>query len=115
MGDIYIKGVTVRFGFDVLEPGKFELFVKNKATGTPYGVHILHALNFSCDELLWDVVRVFCYIHHRGAFGVARFDKQGNSRALTREASDRLAPRFFVYVRIILIFTSVHRGSQVTF
>jgi len=29
------------------------------------------------------------YIYHRGAFGVARFDKSGSSRALTREASDR--------------------------
>jgi len=51
-----------------------------------------------------------CYIYYRGAFGVARFDKQGNSRALTREAGDRLAPRFFVYVRVVLsiyLFTVV--------
>ena len=34
-GNIYIKGVTVRFDFDVLEPGKFKRFVKNKAMGTP--------------------------------------------------------------------------------
>ena len=52
MGDIYIKGVTVRFGFDVLEPGKFELFVKNKATGTPCGVYIRYILNFSCNCML---------------------------------------------------------------
>ena len=33
---------------------------------------------------------------------------------LEREASDRLAPRFFVYVCIILIYQFVHRGSLVT-
>ena len=54
-----------------------------------------------CYEKLFGYVG---YIYHRGAFGVARFDKQGNSRALTREASDReLAPRFFLYMYVILI------------
>ena len=44
-GHIYIKGVTVRFGFDVSESRKFKLSVKNKATGTPHGVyHIYTAL-----------------------------------------------------------------------
>lgn len=32
-GIYYIKGVTVRFGFDVLELRKFKQVVKNKATG----------------------------------------------------------------------------------
>ena len=39
-GTLYIKGVTVRFGFDVLELRKFKLSVKNKATGTPHGMFI---------------------------------------------------------------------------
>ena len=30
--DIYLKGVTVRFGFDVLESRKFKRKVKDKAT-----------------------------------------------------------------------------------
>ena len=34
----------------------------------------------------------------RGAFSVARFDKLGDARASTRGTSDRVAPRFFVYV-----------------
>lgn len=34
------------------------------------------------------------YLHWRGAFGVARFDKLGDARASTRGTSDRLAPRF---------------------
>lgn len=38
-GHIYIKGVTVRFGFDVLELRKFKLLVRNKATDTPYGMY----------------------------------------------------------------------------
>ena len=39
---IYIKGVTVRFGFDVSESRKFNLSVKNKATGTPHGVYHIY-------------------------------------------------------------------------
>ena len=47
VGDIYIKGVTVRFGFDMLEPGKFKRLIKNKATGTPYrGVYTFAFLTF---------------------------------------------------------------------
>ena len=36
------KGVTVRFGFDVSESRKFNLSVKNKATGTPHGVYHIY-------------------------------------------------------------------------
>ena len=89
------KGVTVRFGFDVLEPGKFKRFVKNKATGTPYGVYGHCILNNFYSSVLWKFVGCICRIYHRGAFGVARFDKSGNSRALGRGASSRLAPRLF--------------------
>ena len=52
-GDIYIKGVTVRFGFDVLEPGKFKRFVKNKATGTPCGMYIHCILNIPVSVCVW--------------------------------------------------------------
>jgi len=52
VGDIYINGVTVRFGFDVLESRKFKRLVKNKATGTPYGVHINYAQNIPCNYML---------------------------------------------------------------
>jgi hypothetical protein len=40
LGTYYIKGVTVRFGFDVLELRKLKQIVKNKATGTPHGMFI---------------------------------------------------------------------------
>ena len=36
------KGVTVRFGFDESESRKFNLSVKNKATGTPHGVYHIY-------------------------------------------------------------------------
>lgn len=48
---------------------------------------------------MWKGFGCIRYIYHRGAFGVARFDKSGNSRASTREASDRdWLHVFFVYV-----------------
>ena len=40
--DYIHKGVTVRFGFDVSESRKFNLSVKNKATGTPHGVYHIY-------------------------------------------------------------------------
>ena len=45
------------------------------------------------------------YTHSRGAFGIARFDRQGNAKALTSGTSSRLAPRFlfFVYLRNIIL------------
>ena len=58
-GDIYIKGVTVRFGFDVLELRNFKRSVKNKATGTPCGVHIHCILNISCNRMLQGGVRAY--------------------------------------------------------
>ena len=64
---IYIKGVTERFGFDVVESRKFKLIVKNKATGTLHGMFIytlIGYLSFGC----------VLYTHQRGAFSVARFD-----------------------------------------
>ena len=87
---IYIKGVTVRFGFDVLELRNFKLSVKNKATGTPHGMfiynpHWLYVFIAEKEKL---------YIHQRGAFGVARFDRQGNAKALTRGTSDRTGSTF---------------------
>ena len=36
-GNVYIKGVTVRFGFDAIRISQVQMSVKNKATGTPYG------------------------------------------------------------------------------
>ena len=94
---IYIKGVTVRFGFDVLELRNFRQIVKNKATGTPHGMFIYnpHWL------FVFRAEREKLYTHQRGAFGVARFDNLGNAKALTRGTSDRTGSTFFVSICII--------------
>ena len=40
------------------------------------------------------------YLHWRGAFGVARFDKLGDARASTRGTSDRIGSALFSYVLV---------------
>ena len=105
VGNIYLKGVTVRFGFDVLEPGKFKLLVKNKATGTPCGVYIDCILNFFCRRSFMEkrsgLLDIYIIV---GLSALLVSTKRGNSRALTREASDRdWLHVFFVYVRMVLI------------
>lgn len=37
------------------------------------------------------------YLHQRGAFSIARFDRQGNAKAQIREASDSWLHVFYVY------------------
>ena len=93
---IYIKGVTVRFGFDVLELRNFRQIVKNKATGTPHGMFIYNPH--------WSYVFMTSkgklYTHQRGAFGVARFDNLGNAKAFTQwnERQDWLHVFLCLYV-----------------
>ena len=43
------------------------------------------------------------YIHHRGAFSVARFENQGNARALLRGTSDRSSSTLFLYLKIQIL------------
>ena len=70
-GYIYIKGVTVRFGFDALELRNFQTVSQEQSNGNaPWGVYIQPAL--AIDEMV-NAVGIL-YIHQRGAFGVARFD-----------------------------------------
>ena len=57
--------------------------VKNKATGTPFGMYYIHLFSFR--HLLCLLVgKEIIYLHRRGAFSVARFDRLGNARAFTR-------------------------------
>lgn len=72
---MYIKGVTGRFGFDVLELRNFKLLVKNKATGTPYGVYYISSLAFG--GLCQGQRRISVYLHLRGAFGRCSFRQEG--------------------------------------
>ena len=93
-GTYYIKGVTVRFGFDVLESRKFKQIVKNKATGTSHGMYIYNPYWLLSNEQ--KSIRLY-YIHQRGAFGVARFDNLGNAKALTRGTSNRTGSTFLLF------------------
>ena len=100
-GIYYIKGVTVRFGFDVLELRKFKQIVKNKATGTPYGMFIYITL-------LADILRpIKVIIIYSSAWGFRRcsFRQSGQCEGLyTVERATRLAPRFFMPIRLIRKF-----------
>ena len=91
---MYIKGVTVRFCFDVLELRKFKLLVKNKATGTSHGMYYIFPHWLSAYYVKVREWYLYTYIGV-GLSDVARFDKNGNAKALTRGTSDRTAPRFF--------------------
>ena len=94
---IYIKGVTVRFGFDVLELRNFKQIVKNKATGTSHGMFIyVSQLVVVIEGHNGDIV----YTHQRGAFDVARFDNLGNAKAFTQwnERQDWLHVFLCLYV-----------------
>ena len=105
-GTLYIKGVTERFGFDVLELRKLKQIVKNKATGTPHGMFIYNPH--------WSYVFMTykgnLYTHQRGAFDVARFDNLGNAKALTRGTSDRTGSTFFVCMYKNLLTGFVNLG-----
>lgn len=66
------------------------------------GVYIHRILNISCNRVLWETVQACrIYICHRGAFGIARFDWSGNSRALGREASVGWLHVFFLYMYVL--------------
>ena len=66
------KGVTVRFGFDVLESRKFPTVSQEQSNGNvSWDVYIqLQCVCFYLNEYFGGAL----YIHQRGAFGVARFD-----------------------------------------
>ena len=68
---------------------------KTKQRGRPVGCIYIVLWTYPVTVCYGLVFGCVGYIHHRGAFGVARFDKSGNAKASRREASDRLAPRFF--------------------
>ena len=62
-------------------------------------------LTFVCQE----INGIELYIHIRGAFSVARFDKQGNAKASTRGTSDRTGSTFFLFVCIQSFLLTVKR------
>ena len=75
---IYIKGVTVRFGFDVSESRTFNTSCQKQSNQNASWVYYIHS---SLTLVNSNVDVGVLYIHIRGAFSVARFDKKGNARA----------------------------------
>jgi len=74
-GQIYIKGVTVRLGFDILRIWKIQIDKStDQATGTPYwGCIYIASRTFPVTLCYRKKFGYVGYIYHRGAFGVARF------------------------------------------
>ena len=65
-GDIYIKGVIVRFGFDVLELRNFTFICQKQSNEDAlWGVYTLHP-NISHIGMLWELFGCVGYIYHRG-------------------------------------------------
>ena len=92
---IYIKGVTERFGFDVVESRKFKLIVKNKATGTLHGMIICNP-----HWLFLVIVISWGCIIYSSAWGFQRcsfrLTGQCESLSIVERASDWL--HVFLYV-----------------
>ena len=112
--DIHIgKGVFVRFGFDAIRISQIQRQVKNKATRTSHG-GVLYTALIGFNRFIGCRQRVFfIYLHWRGAFGVARFDKLGDARASTRGASDRRDSTSFSYVFLTIISQTTQSGVDV--
>ena len=64
--NIYIKGVFVRFGFDVLELRNFTIICQKQSSGDAlWGVYTLHP-DISHISMLWELFGCVGYIYHRG-------------------------------------------------
>lgn len=88
---IYIKGVTERFGFDVVESRKFKLIVKNKATGTLHGMIICNP------NWLFLVMVILGCIIYSSAWGFQRcsFRQSGQCESLTTWNEHQTGSTFF--------------------
>ena len=75
---IYIKGVTVRFGFDVSESRTFNTSCQKQSNQNASWVYYIHP---SLTLVHTNVGVGILYIQIRGAFSVARFDNPGNAKA----------------------------------
>ena len=97
---IYIKGVTERFGFDIVESRKFKQLVKNKATGTSHGMFIYSPhwiFAFSGNIPLG----VFYILIGVGLSALLVSTNRAMREPFYRGTSIRLAPRFFCIYTIV--------------
>ena len=93
---IYIKGVTERFGFDVVESRKFKRLVKHKATGTSHVVIICNPHWLL--PLGNGYLGVFYIFIGVGLSALLVSTDRGNARALTRGTSIRTGSTSFLYI-----------------
>ena len=74
-GHIYIKGVTVRFGFDAIRTSQLPNVCQEQSNGdASWGVSYIYSpywLMAYCREFIGGTI----YLHRRGAFSVARFGR----------------------------------------
>ena len=84
--------------FDVSELRNFKMSIKNKATVTLRIMYQYFHQGAVGDILLFPMAIVEDVIHRCGAFGVARFDRQGNAKAMIRGTGDRLGSTLFYYL-----------------
>ena len=101
---IYIKGVPLRFGFDAIRTSQLQSACQKQSNGNaPWDV-------YTCSYWL-HTESVWLYIIIRGAFSVARFDKQGNAKDLTAwNGWQGLALRSFLYM--YKTFNNGHNGAN---
>ena len=92
---IYIKGVTVRFGFDAIRTSQTLRIVKDKATGTPYGMYIIYPCRCMA-ETPW--LAGDCIFTSAWGFQRCSFRQSGQCEGLNSvERAAGLAPRFYMY------------------
>ena len=90
------KGVTVRFGFDILRTSQLHRQVKNKATGTPHGVYYMQP-SFDSDLVIRQVLTLWLIIYciSVGLSALLVFRLVGQCEGLQNvERAISLAPRF---------------------
>ena len=91
-----------------------QLLVKNKATGTPHEVYYIQP-SLASDGSIVRCQECFLYIYTGvGAFGVARFDWQGNAKAFTlwNEWQDWLHVFMYIYQPFIKHANMVAVGKK---
>lgn len=79
---IYIKGVTVRFGFDSVRTSQ-TLYGLSRTKQRERPVGVLYNPHRCMVFIVSYPLSVSIYLHQRGAFSVARFDNPGNAKAFT--------------------------------
>ena len=93
--DYIHKGVSVRFGFDAIRISQIQSDCQKQSNGNaPWDVYIQPSLAPFDNSQWWVVI----YMHHRGAFSVARFDNQGNARAFIAWNEWQTGSTFFLYL-----------------